>query len=324
MPDINNIPQIITLETLTAFKNELSANLGLKLNTTNSLIQLNNPDLFFTDSFAAKVVDSAIFGAEHEISADADYPKNTFIAGFGNIVSNDNQAIFGTFNTIPRKDALISIGNGVGKTLRSNVLEVLNDGSIVFNNNARISQEVPNTLSITGKLAYTDSLLGENPEAITWDTLKEQVENLDNNQLITADIIKKITSFANLSTDFNPTEYSDKLDSLVKDLTYSEADANTKAMSVKAGQDLRKEVLEVLNNKVRYKQLSDAIVLLRKQVSYLISCLTVDKISNESYRNEDTEPLIEYYSVGIADYALDSDTKFTFETPELTTNIEEN
>jgi hypothetical protein len=41
----------------------------------------------------------------------------------------------------------------------------------------------------------------------------------------------------------------------------------------------------------------------------LISCLTVDKVSNADYKKEN-EDLIEFYTVGIADFALDADTEF--------------
>jgi hypothetical protein len=322
MSDLNDTPQIITLETLQTFKDELTNNFGLKLNTTNSLIQLNNNDLFFENN-TAKVINSAVFGSEHEVSEDADYPQNVLVAGFGNVVSNDNQVVFGTFNKIPSKNAILAIGNGTGKAFRNNVLEIHTDGSIVFNNNTVVSQTIPNTLSITGKLAYTENLLGD-AQNVTWESLKEQVNELDDKHLVTADIIKKITSFANLTTDFDPTAYSTKLDSLVQDLNYTGDDADKKALSVAAGKALRTELLDALNAKGRYKALADDIKALRKQVSYLISCLTVDKISNESYRNADTEPLFEYYAVGIADYALDANTKFSFETTELTTDIEEN
>jgi hypothetical protein len=94
MSDLNDTPQIITLETLQTFKDELTNNFGLKLNTTNSLIQLNNNDLFFENN-TAKVINSAVFGSEHEVSEDADYPQNVLVAGFGNVVSNDNQVVFG-------------------------------------------------------------------------------------------------------------------------------------------------------------------------------------------------------------------------------------
>ena len=134
MSDLNDTPQIITLETLQTFKDELTNNFGLKLNTTNSLIQLNNNDLFFENN-TAKVINSAVFGSEHEVSDDADYPQNVLLAGFGNVVSNDNQVVFGTFNKIPSKNAILTIGNGTGKAFRNNVLEIHTDGSIVFNNN---------------------------------------------------------------------------------------------------------------------------------------------------------------------------------------------
>ena len=59
---------------------------------------------------------------------------------------------------------------------------------------------------------------------------------------------------------------------------------------------------------------------LKEQVSYLISSLTVDKISNASYKGENEE-LIEYYTVGIADYALDRDTQFIFDNTVESTII---
>lgn len=130
----------------------------------------------------------------------------------------------------------------------------------------------------------------------TSDSLQDILNNLDDSTLITADIVKQINTATDATTILNLVNWQTSTETKLSDLENK------------------------INNKdaIELQSLRNEIQSLRKQVSYLISCLTVDKISNAAYKTEN-EDLIEYYAVGVADYALDADTQISLESSNIST-----
>ena len=169
-------------------------------------------------------------------------------------------------------------------------------------------------------LNYNNNLLLTDLENLT--VLSQKVDKLSDNELVPANIVKRLVAAIAGYVTSNGKSDSEILGelmhwqgTLVQPLTYTDKDADKKALSVAAGQELQKAINAIQIADV--KELATQITQLKQQVSYLISCLTVEKVSNEDYRDvENQEPLIEYYTVGLADFAFDADTKFKLITNE--------
>ncbi len=258
-------PQIVTIDTLNTFKQHLANDLALVSNSNdniNSIVQLNaNLDENTNESHTIKVKNSAIFGTQHT----ADALSNVFLAGCGNIATNHYQVILGTFNETD-SNARFIVGNGTSNTNRNNAISVTTDCVTI------------NKLNIT-KQNNTICLQSEFPISIN-NIIFDQ-NNVD----------AAVAGVAEINT---------WKDNLVQTLNYTAADANTKALSVAVGQELQKQITE-LKTSTSTEGLQEQINALKQQISYLISCLTVDKITNGDQ---------DYYAVGVADFAFDADTKF--------------
>jgi hypothetical protein len=309
---MNNIPEIITLDSLQQFKNELLTDIKLNSdsnNIKNSIVQLNaNKDLTADIEHPLKVKDSVIFGVGHEASAVNNKGLiNVFIAGKGNKAITNNQTIFGTYNKVDQ-NAVFMVGVGSSEQDRHNIITAsktaLNLNNLLITTNTDTDIQIDTINEDTNIILNKNLYLKHITDIDSFSSLQTAVSdsNLADNALVPGNMIKQIVkSLASIETVVN----DDK--SLVQDLTYSEADADKKALSVAAGQQLEQQI-KVLDAKI--KSISDSAITydidnkikqLKQQISYLLSCLTVDKISTES---ED------YYAVGLANFALDSDTKF--------------
>lgn len=258
-------PQIVTIDTLNFFKQHLAADFALVSNSDdniNSIVQLNaNIDENTNEANIIRVKNSAIFGTQHT----ADTLSNVFIAGRGNIATNHQQVILGTFNKAD-SNARFIIGNGTSDSNRHNAITVTTNDVII------------NDLSIK-KQNNTICLQSDLPISIN-NIIFDQ-----NNINATVDGINEINSWK---------------ENLVQSLEYTAADASTKALSVEAGQKLQQQISK-LETSTSNSGLQTQINDLKQQISYLISCLTVDKITNGTQ---------DYYAVGVADFAFDADTKF--------------
>jgi hypothetical protein len=309
---------IVTFGSLALFKDELVNSLGIKLGNTNSLIQQNAGEVY-------KVANSAFIGEAHQtplpvIDADNNTVrkglKNVFVAGLGNSATAWNQSILGTFNA-EDPNALFIIGNGTGEYTRHNVLQVNTDGTLKIHG-VEFNSAEPHKLDITGKLAYKNRILADKDLSnISWTELQAFINSLDDDELVSADFLKSICANLSALADFDINQanswrntvvqnlenikdnisgdFKTLYDNIILDDTFKD-----KAMSLKDGQFLF-NLIKKIEPDSQIVELHNKIDLLKRQVSYLISCLTVDKIVN----NE-----TEYYAVGIADYALDLDTKF--------------
>lgn len=308
-----NTPQIITLDTLQKFKDEVLEAVGIKLGAKHSIIQLKN-------DLVTNVSNSAFFGEQHSAQKiNNKNLKNVLVTGQGNIAANWNQTIVGTFNK-PVSNALFVVGNGTSNITRNNVLEVYKDGKVSING-VTFNKINSDQLGIDGKLVYSEGGLLDGVN--NWTGITQHLNNLSDNELITADIAKEFSRFISRLADFDSKDAENWRNNLIQGLdldvadeesytnfrnSYSRTDLDDKALSASDGQYL----LSLINkNKddAKVVELANQIATLRKQISYLISCLTVDKITNAAYKT-DAEDLIEYYAVGIADYALDADTPF--------------
>lgn len=309
-----SVPQILTLEALTKFKEDFVKSIGINLGHNNSIVLAANKNL-------EKVANSVIIGENHIIepiileTADSNLNlsqqslKNVLIAGQNNIATGWNQTIIGSFNK-PNSEAAFLIGTGTSDFTRNNAFEVYKDGKVsihdVFFTPVNVDQ-----LGITGKLSYNNGgLLKDVPTdlhgELSWEGIQSTLNNLNGNELITADILQALFTKISCYLNFDAQEANNWRNNLVQGLDYSADDMANKALSVEAGLKLKEEFGEA-----KITELKNAIFALKSQISYLISCLTVDKITNADTK-ADTEELVEYYAVGIADYALDSDTVFSF------------
>jgi hypothetical protein len=115
-------PQIVTIETLNTFKNQILDSIGIAIGKTtenagtiHSIIQVDNPKIL-------KVSNSAAFGTGHIADTSKQGLKNILVSGQGNIVNSWNQTVIGTFNK-PVENTLFVIGNGSGETQRQNIFK---------------------------------------------------------------------------------------------------------------------------------------------------------------------------------------------------------
>ena len=123
MADLNNVPQIVTLDNLKDFKDSMLDSIGATLGNKQSLVQPEN------DSIKNNVSHSAFFGESHAIlPINNKNLKNVLVSGFSNIAADWNQTVLGTFNK-PVKDALFVVGNGTSDFTRNNTFEIFKDKS---------------------------------------------------------------------------------------------------------------------------------------------------------------------------------------------------
>jgi hypothetical protein len=313
---MSNIPeqdsyQIVTLDDLKVFRQELLNSIGVKLGNNNSIIQLSNDKVY-------KVANSAFIGEGHKTpdpTTNEDGTtsriglKNIFVAGHGNSVNAWNQSVFGTFNK-EVKEALFIVGNGTSDFIRNNVLEVHTDGTFKVHDVSFKPQE-SQQLKIDGKLLYESSpLTNVDIDSLGWTDFYNYINSLTDTELISADVVKLICNKVNQHLKDNPNIDGSWSNNLVQHLlqisssdevAYNNITADaSKALSLKDGQFLY-QLINKYRDDAAIVDLKNQLNLLKRQISYLISCLTVDKLTTA-----DTE----YYAVGIADYALDYDTKF--------------
>jgi hypothetical protein len=309
-----NVPQILTLEALTKFKEDLVKSIGINLGHNNSIVLAANKDV-------QKVANSAIIGENHTIelitlnTEDSNLNfnkqslKNVLIAGQSNIATSWNQTIIGSFNK-PVSDAAFLVGTGTSELTRNNAFEIYKDGRVGIHD-VFFTPVNSDQLGITGKLSYNNGGLLKDVQTdhhgeLSWEGIQSILNNLNGNELITADILQALFTKISCYLSFDAKEADNWRNNLVQGLDYSADDLASKALSVEAGLKLKEEFGEA-----KITELKNAIFALKSQISYLISCLTVDKITNADTK-ADTDELVEYYAVGIADYALDSDTVFSF------------
>ena len=301
-----NIPKLVTVDILESFKKDLLKSIGISVKPTNnnnhlnSIIQKNSLTQASTD---AKIVNSAIFGLQHDIGATKTL-KNVFITGQGNIASNSNQTILGQFNA-SNPNALFIIGNGTGDTNRNNAFTVLKNGNIKIGT-CELGVD-SNQLLSNKRIAYDSTIAEDISNLDSFNAVKNYLnDNVADNELIPANIFKQILNYVLSDEGISP----NIADGLIpaEGISYSGADANKKALSITAAKELDAKINQMSDNS-RYQELSNKLDQLKQDLSYLLSCITVDKITNE-------DGSIEYYSVGLADYALDMDTTFTFEGEE--------
>lgn len=317
-------PQIVTLKNLQKFKDGVltSTKLTPESNTIiNSIVQLNaNIDTNTKTQHELSVQDSAIFGTDHTASNLI----NIFVAGRGHIAAANDQTILGTFNE-PDSNALIIFGNGTNNVNRSNIITVYKD--IVNLNGFKVNQsttdvvlgttEEAKQLKLAKKLYYADNI-NENLTQGSINTFIQNINALDDNELVSAYAVKQIAKCLDKFIYSDTQTISDAIKDLEDKVAALVVDndgntVNDKAYSATAGQELYALIESITSlTKDEIEGATDIIKqisTLKEQVSYLISCLTVDKVSNADYKKEN-EDLIEFYTVGIADFALDADTEF--------------
>lgn len=302
----NKTPEIITATTLNIFKEELLHSLGLTIGG-KSLVQEKSLDI---DS-AKKVYTSIISGTGHQISSNKGL-NNIFITGQGNIAAGNNQTVIGQFN-IADPNALFIVGNGVGDTVRNNSFEVLRDGSIKIQT-AILGVNTTGDFVSKSKINYHPEILVD-AETLKANTdslvkLKQYIDTFSDGELLPAGIIKQIIAQIPITQDITAAS----LKTFIKDIDDAQvtaSNADQMALSVASARALRDQ-LAPKTDYALITQLNTKVALLEQKLSYLISSLTVDKITNADYKNPGDE-LIEIYSVGVADYALDADTEFTFD-----------
>lgn len=304
-----NSPQIITLETLDAFKNEFLTSVHLMPssdNLVNSIVQIDaNVDKNTFISNILKVKDSVIFGTNHS----ANTLSNVFIAGRGNIATSNNQTILGQFNS-PNSDGLFIVGSGTSASNRKNSLVINKNGSV------NIKDLLLDSTADTVNISAAKDIVINNKLKVVYDIIFNTdaefcnaVDQLNDNDVITAKVAKQLTKalrsylqdISDLDNNIITTDISNLKTwqtNLVQDLSYVAEDADTKALSVTAGQQLKTQIDN--KNDANISNIQNQINELKQQISYLVSCLTVDKISNNN---------TEFYAVGVADFALDADTK---------------
>lgn len=309
-----NVPQILTLEALTKFKEDFVKSIGINLGHNNSIVLAANKDV-------QKVANSAIIGENHAIelitlnTEDSNLNfnkqslKNVLIAGQSNIATSWNQTIIGSFNK-PVSDAAFLVGTGTSELTRNNAFEIYKDGRVGIHD-VFFTPVNSDQLGITGKLSYNNGGLLKDVQTdhhgeLSWEGIQSILNSLNGNELITADILQALFTKISCYLSFDAKEADNWRNNLVQGLDYSADDLASKALSVEAGLKLKEEFGEA-----KITELKNTIFALKSQISYLISCLTVDKITNADTK-ADTDELVEYYAVGIADYALDSDTVFSF------------
>lgn len=294
MSDIIDTPQIVTTDALNTFKDELLSSIGLKIGN-KSLIQTNNADTI-------KVTNSAIFGMNHDVDSNKGL-KNVLVSGQNNIVSTWNQTVLGQFNRA-NPNALFILGNGVGDLNRNNAFEILKNGNIKIG---------PCELGVSGgrlvstnKIAYDSTILGDELDELdSFAKIKNYIDTTTNDtELIPIGILKKLLNYIPTETGLTPETIAELIPENGLGLEPDDPTAKQKALSIADALALKSELIEI-SDEARYNDLLAKLTRLEQNVSYLISCLTVDKIVN-------SDGSIEYYAVGLADYALDMDTPFTF------------
>jgi hypothetical protein len=338
---MSTTPEIVTIDVLKGFKQQLVNSLGLFMSKEghnyNSIIQSGNNYIQYT-------ANSVIVGSGHktdntDVEQEKKGLKNIFITGQNNIANSWNQAIFGAFNE-PNEQAALIIGNGTSDLNRKNSFTIYKNGDISIND--LLFTTSTNSLVLTnGTISY-----GTVNPAVTasWNSYITYVKDqLTDNTLVSVDLIKPLVEICNavysvLPEIESPDEILDIFNdatswraSVVQDLVF-DADNNASApegcnteetaVSIKSALELAAQIknIEASYSDNELNKVKEDLQKLKEQVSYLISSLTVDKISNASYKGENEE-LIEYYTVGIADYALDRDTQFIFDNTVESTII---
>ena len=279
-----NIPEIVTVDTLNMFKNELLSTLGLTVGN-KSIIQNNNINV-------KKTATSAVFGSNHAVNLrDKAGLKNVLISGMGNIASTWNQTVLGQFNAEDDSNAIFVIGTGTSDTNRHSAFRVLKNGKVEIDGCTLHSSSdklvSDQHIKYTGEITSFDSLSALNTFLNS---------NFDENDLIPAKIIMELL-----------TKISDSNGTSLETFTTALAEAKI---------ELKNELTDHLNNNIQ-PRLSDAtaialnnkIVALQKEMSYLLSCLTV--------KRTDSSGVDEYFTVGLADAALDMNTVIELPAEEV-------
>ena len=300
-----SVPKLVTVDILESFKKDLLKSIGITVKPTdtnnhlNSIIQKNSLN---QTSINANLVNSALFGIQHNITADKTI-KNVFITGQGNTAANNNQTVCGQFNSV-NPNALFIVGNGVGPNANNNAFEVLKNGNIKIGT-CELGTNTNQLLS-SKKFAYDDAIVDDVTNLTSFQSVIDYLQTKNDNELLPAGVIKKALNYVLSDEGISP----NIADSLIPEagLDYTADDANKKALSIAAAKLLEAKITQMHDNS-KYNELTNSLKQLKRDLSYLLSCITVDKITNE-------DGSIEYYSVGLADYALDMDTTFTFEGEE--------
>jgi hypothetical protein len=273
-------PQIVTVDTLKTFKDELLDSIGITI-SNKSLIHSNN-------TAVTKTATSAVFGSNHKVDIGTNAGlKNVLVSGMGNIASTWNQTVLGQFNAAD-ENALFIIGTGSSDTNRKTAFKVLKDNKI--NINGEIYGD-------TGKVVFVNPINYKETTTESFDSLNSlysYLEEIPDTELIPAKVIKELLlnikdetgtalkNFNVLSDDLNETDIENKTWNIEQ----------IKAYCTQISPQIAEGAVISLNNKLS---------ALQSEISYLLSCLTVTRKFDE---NND-----EYFIIGLASAALDMDTE---------------
>lgn len=211
----NNEPKIVSVQMLKKFKEQFLTDLG---------ITSANKSLIHTGNTISKVAKSIIIGEGHS-NLSGNTIQNAIVVGFRNILSTNNQAIFGEYNKV--NDSLFVVGNGTSSS-RHNAFEVTRDGVVRGGYNfdesddyalvplkyvKQIYEEILDTIeqAATGEASETFASTINNKVA---DTISSQLANLNLAEHVTGDLYGKID------------ELSKSISYLISRLTVAELDEN--------------------------------------------------------------------------------------------------
>jgi hypothetical protein len=318
-------PQIATLDNLELFKKQFLKSIGISLSNYNSIVQNNN-------SNSQKISNSAVFGTDNATITSTRGLKNVLIAGQGNIANSWNQTVVGNFN-IPETTALFMVGNGRSDINRKNAFTVLNNGTITIGN----TSVIPTTSGLTfdKALKYAEET---NISTDNWVNYQTEFNNIPSSQIISAGDLKPcinkvseaLASVADFKLDDANAWRGKVVQSLDDNLSYEKTDANLPAAEAALSIASALKIVEELNKldnsiktetvKADIKNLQEQIDVLSQKISYLISSLTVD-LTTVGNPNLSEPANVFTVGVGLADYAIDKDTKLKIEV--LSTNNNE-
>lgn len=197
----NNEPKIVSVQMLKKFKEHFLTDLG---------ITSANKSLIHTDNTISKVAKSVIIGEGHS-NLSGNTIQNAIVVGFRNILSTNNQAIFGEYNNA--NNSLFVVGNGTSSN-RHNAFEVTRDGVVLGGSAFNITAdgaEVPanddalvplkylnfiytdiiNTINTAATGETTETFASTINNAVA-DTISNQLANLNLPEHVTGDLYNKI------------------------------------------------------------------------------------------------------------------------------------
>jgi hypothetical protein len=251
----------------------------------------------FSNSLGIKLGNQSIIQSQ-TLADNMSQATNVLVAGYGNIAAKQGQTVLGTFN-IPSETAVFVVGNGSSLENRKNAIEI-NSNNIYTTKIHYFANELTDVSNLE-----TDDIIG----------LNKKLNDIADTEVVTGNIIKalgkKIPSNLGLSDEALSEIFPEN--GLIN-AELPEATLLRTGLNLKDARAMQESIdqLSKLVNSITGVDVDAKLNQLRQEISYLISRLTVDKITNKDYKAEQDE-YIEIYTVGLADYALDSDTTFKFD-----------